>query len=95
MSNKADHVHVMYVAGYAIMVAFKKHHSTCSEVKRAAFAETDKETHDAKAARAASGHKSKNSKSRVLKKHEEDHCLADKARPGRPVTITQDALERA
>ena len=95
MNNKADHVHVMYVARYAIMVAVKKHHPTCSEVKRAAFAETYIATHDAKAARAASGLRSKNSKSRVLKKLEEDHCLADKARPGRPVTITQHALERA
>ena len=94
MSNKADHVHVMYIARYVTMVAVKKHNPTRSEVRRAAFAKTYIETHDAKAARATSGLKSKNTKSKVLKKLEGDHCLADKARPGRPVTITQDALER-
>ena len=77
------------------MVATKTHTITRIAARRAKFFATLAETNDAKKARAVSGYRSKNAKSRLVKKLKEDHTLEDKHRSGRPVTITQDALDRA
>ena len=77
------------------MVATKKHTVTLIAAQRVKVFETYAQTNDAKVPRSVSGYMSKNTKSRSVKKLKEDHTLGDKPRPGRPVTITQDALDRA